>query len=264
MALTDKLIAIANAIRAKTGKTDGLTLDQMPTEIESIQSGGGGEVDYSSEDSLVMGTVTDYTNDRVASVGNYAFYSLGIKTARFPNVTSIGTQAFKACKSLTEIHAPKVTTIAGEAFSNCTVLAAVDFPLLETATQNYNFTGCSKLAEVVFPSYVGNIQRCMFQSCTSLQKAVFGSTGFTNSGYIDQQAFDNCQVLDTLVLASSEVYTLNNVNAFGKTPFASGGTGGTVYVPQALIASYQTATNWSVLYEAGSCEFIAIEGSEYE
>ena len=43
MALIDKLTAIADAIREKTGKTEGLTLDQMPTEIEGIQSGGGGE-----------------------------------------------------------------------------------------------------------------------------------------------------------------------------------------------------------------------------
>lgn len=42
MALTDKLTAIADAIRGKTGKTDGLTLDQMATEIAGIEAGGGG------------------------------------------------------------------------------------------------------------------------------------------------------------------------------------------------------------------------------
>lgn len=42
MALTDKLTAIAEAIRAKTGKSDSLTLDQMPTEIMGITTGGGG------------------------------------------------------------------------------------------------------------------------------------------------------------------------------------------------------------------------------
>jgi hypothetical protein len=42
MALTDKLTAIANAIREKTGGTDLLTLDQMPTEIAGIETGGGG------------------------------------------------------------------------------------------------------------------------------------------------------------------------------------------------------------------------------
>ena len=41
MALTDKLSAIGDAIRAKTGKTDLIPLDQMPTEIASIQSCGG-------------------------------------------------------------------------------------------------------------------------------------------------------------------------------------------------------------------------------
>ena len=42
MALTDKLTAIANAIREKTGGTELLTLDQMPTEIAGIETGGGG------------------------------------------------------------------------------------------------------------------------------------------------------------------------------------------------------------------------------
>lgn len=43
MALTDKLSAIGEAIRAKTGKSDKLTLDQMPSEIAGI-TGGGSDV----------------------------------------------------------------------------------------------------------------------------------------------------------------------------------------------------------------------------
>ena len=42
MALTDKLTAVADAIRAKTGGTEAMTLDQMPTKIASIETGGGG------------------------------------------------------------------------------------------------------------------------------------------------------------------------------------------------------------------------------
>lgn len=41
MALTNKLTAIANAIRTKTGSTNKLTLDEMPTAISNISSGGG-------------------------------------------------------------------------------------------------------------------------------------------------------------------------------------------------------------------------------
>ena len=41
MALIKKLENIGNAIREKTGKTDLLTLDEMVTEIEAIETGGG-------------------------------------------------------------------------------------------------------------------------------------------------------------------------------------------------------------------------------
>ena len=40
MALTNKLTAIANSIREKTGSTNKLTLDEMPTAISGISSGG--------------------------------------------------------------------------------------------------------------------------------------------------------------------------------------------------------------------------------
>lgn len=52
MALTDKLTAIGNAIREKTGGTDLLTLDQMATEISNIQGGGG---DFPSEATITGG-----------------------------------------------------------------------------------------------------------------------------------------------------------------------------------------------------------------
>ena len=48
MALTDKLTAIGDAIRTKTGGTDLLTLDQMATEIANIQGGGGGSIDFAN------------------------------------------------------------------------------------------------------------------------------------------------------------------------------------------------------------------------
>ena len=41
MALIDKLNAIGDAIRAKTGKSEKLTLDEMPIEIAGIPTGGG-------------------------------------------------------------------------------------------------------------------------------------------------------------------------------------------------------------------------------
>ena len=59
MALTDKLTAIAEAIRAKTGESDLLTLDAMVTAINGIS---GGETGNST---VVSGTFTpaENTND---------------------------------------------------------------------------------------------------------------------------------------------------------------------------------------------------------
>ncbi len=52
MALIEKLEAIGDAIRAKTGGTELLTLDEMPTEIAAIETGGGGE--YFTDEELIF------------------------------------------------------------------------------------------------------------------------------------------------------------------------------------------------------------------
>ena len=48
MSVNEKMTAIADAIRGKTGKAEKLTLDQMPLEISSIVSGGGGDDSYNN------------------------------------------------------------------------------------------------------------------------------------------------------------------------------------------------------------------------
>lgn len=82
---------------------------------------------------------------------------------------------------------------------------------------------------------------------------------------IDQNTFTNDTVLKTLVLRqSSHILPLFNVNAFNGTPFASGGSGGTLYVPSAQISSYQAATNWSTILGYANNQILPIEGSIYE
>jgi hypothetical protein len=69
MALTDKLTAIANAIRTQSGKTDKLTLAQMPNEIINLQSlnfevvGGVGAVAENA--GTVLGTISGRTYTKV-------------------------------------------------------------------------------------------------------------------------------------------------------------------------------------------------------
>ena len=73
MALTDKLTAIANAIRAKGGTSDTLTLAQMPRAIAALPSGGTEEdtTEFSQQNSKVteyMAAAEVYTDADFASV----------------------------------------------------------------------------------------------------------------------------------------------------------------------------------------------------
>lgn len=76
--------------------------------------------------------------------------------------------------------------------------------------------------------------------------------------------FMSCSKLETLIIRSENLVSLGDTNCFTGTPFASGGTGGTIYVPSALIASYQAANNWSTILGYANNQIKAIEGSIYE
>lgn len=88
MALTDKLSAIGDAIREKTGGTDKMALDDMPTEIASITTGGGeipeeafmitGECEYRFAENNWNWFIEKYgeqlTTNRITNL-TYAFYN---------------------------------------------------------------------------------------------------------------------------------------------------------------------------------------------
>lgn len=262
MALTNKLTAIADAIRDKTGGTSPLTLDQMETEIAGIQAGGGG--DNALLESIVMGTAERVSlGPNVTNIKRCLFENVtSLKEFDFTYIKTIKGEAFKGCTGLTEVYLPSLKIPNGQesrVFQNCTGLKKVSMPYM---TQFYSsavgwFAGCSSLIDVYAPELTGGYST--FQNCTSLEKL-----DFPKIVNIEANAFSGCSKLNTLILRNTTIVVLKATNAFTNTPFASGGSGGVVYVPQALIAEYQQATNWSTLYAAGTCNFVAIEGSEYE
>lgn len=73
MALTDKLTSVADAIRAKTGDTALLTLDQMPTAIEGISSGGGEDGKKVATGTITISEGSKFSNTTIASVGGLSF-----------------------------------------------------------------------------------------------------------------------------------------------------------------------------------------------
>jgi hypothetical protein len=185
---------------------------------------------------IIERTITEYNDDTISLVGDYAFhYCSALTSVDLPNATSSGNYAFNGCSALASVSLPSLTSIGQYAFSHCSALTSAYFPSV-TRIGNYAFYFCSALASVILPS-VTNIGQATFSWCSNLK---------------------------VLVLGSKTLCPLTNKSTFNQTPFAEGKAGGTVYVPQALITEYQTATNWSTLYAAGTCNFVAIEGSEYE
>ena len=206
----------------QAGVDSGFTQEDM---IEAFEQGdaagyGRGYADGKGEGSAQVQTVLN----AIVSDTNIGDYSND-------RVTSLPSYAFAYRRSMTSVYLPKVTQISAQAFSNCTGLVKAELPSLTSMTSTANFGACSALQRVD----LGNV-----------------------SG-IPASTFSNCSALNVLVLRRTSVCNLANVNAFAGTPFASGGTGGKIYVPSALIGAYQTATNWSTL----AVEVFALEGSEY-
>ena len=159
---------------------------------------------------------------------------------------------------LVEYRNDRVTDVRPYCFSNCNNLVSIDLPNVYKIREA-TFAFCGKLSSINLPSLTTFSSWRHFQACTSLAFIKLPKiTGLEN------ESFSRCTNLKTIVLPQTKLVTLGTINVFSQTPYASGGTGGTVYVPSALISEYQQATNWSTLYAAGTCNFVAIEGSEYE
>lgn len=86
------------------------------------------------------------------------------------NVTSIRSQAFTFCGSLTEIEIlGNVTSIGARAFFYCSTLTKITIPAGVKEIEDGTFGFCSGLTEIVIPASVEKIGREAFMGCTSLE-----------------------------------------------------------------------------------------------
>lgn len=230
---------------------------------------------------LVNGSFSgDISNDSITSIRAYAFNGCtGLTGVYLPAVENIESMAFSGCTGLTELNFPALVTAKDSAFNGCLNVQSINMPLLKTIAFQA-FFNLNKLKAIDLPE-VETVVSAGLRNCTNLASVNLpkvtgiGATAFYGDksltvidlpllASIEAQAFASCSSLSTIILRNTTVCTLANTSAFNSTPFASNGSGGTAYVPAALVESYQTAPNWSTLYEAGKCTFVAIEGSQYE
>ena len=87
----------------------------------------------------------------------------------FTGVTSIGSEAFRKCSSLTSVTIPKgVTSIGGSAFNGCSSLGSVAIPEGVTSIGPDAFRGCNELYFLIVPSSVTSIGESAFYECNNI------------------------------------------------------------------------------------------------
>ena len=155
-----------------------------------------------------MDYIIFYTTTNGKTVSPYSFdyltntYEDGVGMLAFDGskVTSIGSQAFRDCYSLTSITIPdSVTSIGDGAFKGCDSLRSVTIPDSVTSIGDGAFEGCDSLTSVTIPDSVTTIGDSTFSKCTSLTSITIPD-GIT---YIGDWAFYGCDSLRSITIPDS-------------------------------------------------------------
>lgn len=171
----------------------------------------GGTEDKTAE--FLDGTITAYSNSELTEIREKAFYHcIKMKSVDLPSVTTLGADAFYECKWLETVNIPKLTAIPYQCFY-------------------YGFSLPDKLVFPVCKSVAGYI----------VSYAETKILDILGGGQIDSFAFYRASYFTTLILRNTEtITTLQSAPSSVWQDY----TAVTVYVPDALLESYKTATNW--------------------
>ena len=279
MSVKSKFTAIADEIRTLTDNTYSMDLDDILSTLNEAKTEVVNqtdlilqiteEFDYKTMDLeekfISARNFKTYENNESENIGNGAFaYCFNLTSASFPNCTTIGYGAFAHCSRLTSVNFPSCTTIGNEAFGHCDSLISINFPKCADIGE-WTFSYCANLSSVNFPNcitigynaFIGcrNLVSVSFPNCISIHYRGFPmcnkltSISLPNCIHIGSQTFKDCYNLSQVYLTGLSLCKLNNSDAFDSTPFTgySSYFSGTpyIYVPESLVTSYQTATNWT-------------------
>lgn len=186
MALTDKLTAIGDAIRQKSGTTDLIALKDMPSRIIGLPTGGG-----DTENDAVRQSIVDFfacTSD--GSSEALQTFTLPKEATRIPQYGFYYRIALNDFKIETN-YAP-LKLIDEFAFAYCSNLKSFPFQApLETINAN-GFRDCYVLDVEEFPSSLHTIGGSAFRNCYALTLSKGYPASVTAVG---NNTFQNCKAL---------------------------------------------------------------------
>lgn len=195
------LTSIADAIRAKTRRTDSLTFpSEFVSAINGITTATKPYVEetFDESNSVIGAALYGYTY-----TASYMFYSHNkLASVSLPDgILLISHHAFEYCTNLALTALPNTTrTIGYYAFHNCTSLALTELPSGLSAIHGNAFENCTSLAITALPSGLIFIQSAGFKGCTNLTSIVFGGT----PQYVESDAFLDCTNLTDIKVPWAE------------------------------------------------------------
>lgn len=247
--VTVENLSASNVVSGVTVKIGDEDDDDSIASVTGIASGGITPTGTKQISITQNGTTTE-------DVTNYASAEIMV------NVSGGGTDTFAGiCNgTITNYESDALIRIPSNTLRVITTVTSIKAPNLQDIG-SYGLGGY-RGSVIVMPEFTGSIYSAgfAFSGATTLTTVDIG----TKINRLYDGFFNGATNLNVLIIRKSSVPTLRNINAFTNTPFASGKAGGTLYVPNDLISTYQSATNWSTIlgYETNSIQ--AIEGSIYE
>ena len=152
---------------------------------------------------LVQAQFTFITNNNSITITGYTGSGGAVVVPAMTNgypVTSIGSDAFDDCSSLTSVTIPNSVTSIGEgAFGACLNLASVTLPNSIASIEPEVFSDCEKLTSVTIPDSVTSIGEEAFMDCSGLASVTIPNSVST----IGQNAFFDCTSLRQVTIPSS-------------------------------------------------------------
>lgn len=262
--LGTKTITANGTYSASSDGYDGYS--SVTVTVPSVAPTGTKQISI-TENGITTEDVTNYANAEItvnvsgggsASIDSFVDGTVPTGATTLSTATSIIGYGLANRTSMTSLSAPYVTSIGAYALSGCTGLTSISFPSLTSFGGDYALTGCTGLTSVAFPSFTNQSRTRTFNNCSSLTVADFG-----NCTKISSQTFNGANALRTLVLRKADaICTLDAWNAITIGGIYNNPTASTIYVPSALISTYESASNWASAKTAG-VTFAAIEGSAY-
>ena len=160
-------------------------------------------------------------------------------------ITSIGSNAFCKCTSLTSITIPDaVTSIGNSTFYQCTSLTSASIGDAVESIGDFAFCNCTSLTSVSISDAVESIGNSAFKTCTLLTSVSIGNAVDSIGDY----AFYGCYKLTDVYSRNTTPPACSSSDCFSSSIYNSA----TLHVPSESVSDYVSATAWK--------NFATIEG----